>query len=67
MAYEVTITFLAKADSEETLERYVDQLAYDIAQREGFFLDNRVIAERDVPLPGSYRIITADDLPYRGP
>lgn len=66
MAYEVSFTFIVEAESEEILERYVDMLAYDIAEREGFLLDNRTIREREIHLPGSYRCITARDLPYAG-
>jgi hypothetical protein len=66
MAYEVSLTFLVEAESEEILERYVDMLAFDIAEREGFLLDNRTIGERDVHLPGTYRSIGAGDLPYVG-
>jgi hypothetical protein len=64
--YKVTITFLVDAESEEILERYVDRFAYDIAARENFLLDNREILEVDVPVPGSYRTISAADLPYTG-
>lgn len=64
MAYQVTITFVTEADSEEALERYVDRLAYDIAERENFYLENRTISEVDLHLPGSYRTITGADLPY---
>ncbi len=63
MAYQVTITFLTESDSEETLERYIDRLAYDIAERENFYLENRTIDEVTVSLPGSYRTITQADLP----
>jgi hypothetical protein len=66
MAYEVTISFLVEADSEETLERYVDRLAYDIAKRENFLLDNRTIESVATPVPGSFRTITDGDLPYAG-
>lgn len=66
MAYQVTITFLMEADSEETLERYIDRLAYDVAERENFYLENRTIDEVSVHLPGAYRTITKDDLPYTG-
>ncbi|MFN8185567.1 MAG: hypothetical protein U0R69_00660 [Gaiellales bacterium] len=66
MAYQVTITFLVDADSEETLERYVDRLVYDVAERENFYLENRRIDEVSVPLPGAYRTITKADLPYIG-
>jgi hypothetical protein len=62
MAYKVTLTYLVEADSEETLERYVDSLAYDIAERESFYLDNREIQRVDVPLPGSYRTLYEGDL-----
>jgi hypothetical protein len=67
MAYRVTITFLVDAESEDVLERYMDRLAYDIAQRETFFLDNREIEQVDTPVEGRFRTLTADDLPYVGP
>ena len=66
MAYKVTLTFLVEAESEEVLERYVDRLAYDIASRESFFLDNREIRHVDTPVPGSFRKVTEADLPYTG-
>ncbi len=66
MPYKVTLTFLVEADSEEILERYVDRLAYDVAGRENFLLDNREIHAVETPLPGSFRTITEDDLPYVG-
>lgn len=66
MAYQVTLTFITEADSEETLERYIDRLAYDLAERENFYLENRTIEEVPVHLPGSYRTITQADLPYTG-
>jgi hypothetical protein len=67
MAYKVTLTFVVGADSEETLERYVDALAYEIAESEGFLLDNREIREIDVPLTGSYRTVHRHDLTAAGP
>jgi hypothetical protein len=62
MAYKVTLTYIVEADSEEVLERYVDSLAYDIAERESFFLDNREIQRIGVPLPGSYRTLHDGEL-----
>lgn len=61
MSYEVTLTFLVQADSEDVLERYVDRVAFELAEREGFLLDNRTVRALDVPLTGSYRTITAAD------
>jgi hypothetical protein len=66
VAYRVTITFLVEAESEEILERYVDRLAYDVASRESFLLDNREIRHVDTPVPGSFRRVTEGDLPYTG-
>ncbi|MCC6222909.1 MAG: hypothetical protein IT201_05390 [Thermoleophilia bacterium] len=66
MPYRVTLVFVVEAESEEILERYVDRLAYDVATRERFLLDNREIRTCDTPLPGSYRTVTEDDLPYTG-
>ena len=66
MAYQVTLTFLTEAESEEALERYVDGLAYEIAQREGFYLENRTIDEVAVHLPGSFRTVGNGDLPSGG-
>jgi hypothetical protein len=66
VAYKVTLTFLVESESEEILERYVDRLAYDIASRESFLLDNREILRVEMPVPGSFRTITEDDLPYAG-
>ena len=65
MAYKVILTFVAEAESEEVLERYVDSLAWEIAEREGFLLDNREIREVPVPLPGSYRTLREADLSRR--
>jgi hypothetical protein len=37
-----------------------------VASRERFMLDNREIRAVGTPLPGSFRTITEDDLPYAG-
>lgn len=66
MPYRVTLTFVVEAESEEILERYVDRLAYDVAARERFLLDNREIHPCETPVPGSYRTVTEADLPYTG-
>jgi len=64
--YRVTLTFVVEAESEEILERYVDRLAFDIARRENFLLDNRTIGEIETPVPGSYKTVREADLPYKG-
>jgi hypothetical protein len=66
VAYKVILTFLVDAESEEILERYVDRLAYDIARRENFLLDNREIRAVETPVPGSFRTVGESDLPYVG-